>query len=97
MYYDITKLIMDAHYTIQITSREENEIKRLVKTNPEKALQLVQQLSAIRDEYEANLTRINDRIRLLKLELKYGKEVNNNANPNRDSKPSENLRTKGSE
>ena len=79
MYYDINKLIMDAHYTIQLTSREEREIRNLVKTNPDKAIQLVQQLSSIRDEYEANLKRINDRIRLLKLELKYGQNVDGNA------------------
>lgn len=72
MYCDINKLIMDEHYTIQLTSREKGQIRYLVKTNPEKALKLVQQLSEIRDEYEANLKRINERIRLLKLELKYG-------------------------
>ena len=63
---------MDEHYTIQITSRVAGQIRHLVKTNPEKALQLVAQLSAIRDEYEANLRRINERIRMFKLELKYG-------------------------
>lgn len=97
MYYDINKLMMSAQYTIQLTSTEERQIRNLVKTNPEQALKLVQQLSEIRDEYEANLRRINERIRILKLELKYGKEVNNNANPNRDSKPLEDIRTKGSE
>lgn len=132
---------MDGHYTIQLTSREERQIRNLVKTNPEQALKLVQQLSEIRDEYEANLKRINDRIRMLKLELKYGeneedkaitlncvelkstpcitteqlrkiikdmkdfptlmdileKRGEHNANPNRDSKPLEDIRTKGSE
>ena len=82
MYYDINKLIMDKHYTIQITNREEREIRKL---------------SAIRDEYEAILRRINERIRILKLELKYGKEVNNNANPNGDSKPSKDICVKGCE